>query len=93
MTPLGPYGTYSGRSSPSRSTMTAYASSHRPCSFRKYSTSWSTAVLRNMARIIGAGPLIVIDTLVFGSQRSKPEKSFFMSSSVQMETPALPTLP
>jgi hypothetical protein len=34
---------------------------------------WSIAVLRNMARIIGAGPLMVIDTEVAGSHRSKPE--------------------
>ena len=33
---------------------------------------WSMAVLRNMARIVGAGPLIVIDTDVDGSIRSKP---------------------
>ena len=33
---------------------------------------WSIAVLRNMARIVGAGPLIVIDTDVDGSHRSKP---------------------
>ena len=33
---------------------------------------WSMAVLRNMARIVGAGPLIVIDTDVVGSIRSKP---------------------
>ena len=33
---------------------------------------WSIAVLRNMARIAGAGPLIVIDTDVDGSIRSKP---------------------
>ena len=33
---------------------------------------WSMAVLRNMARIVGAGPLIVIDTEVVGSMRSKP---------------------
>jgi hypothetical protein len=29
-------------------------------------------VLKNMARIAGAGPLIVIDTDVVGSHRSKP---------------------
>ena len=33
---------------------------------------WSMAVLRNMARIVGAGPLIVIDTDVVGSHRSNP---------------------
>ena len=46
-----------------------------------------------MARIVGAGPLIVIETEVDGSHRSKPEYSTFMSSSVAMETPLLPTLP
>lgn len=51
------------------------------------------AALKNIAISIGAGPLMVIDTLVLRSQRSKPEKSFFMSSSVQMDTPALPTFP
>jgi hypothetical protein len=30
------------------------------------------AVLRNIARMVGAGPLMVIDTEVVGSQRSKP---------------------
>ena len=47
----------------------------------------------NIARIVGAGPLIVIDTDVFGAVRSKPEYSTFMSSSVAMLTPLLPTLP
>ena len=47
----------------------------------------------NMARIIGAGPLMVIETDVLGTSRSKPEYNFFMSSSVAMETPELPTLP
>ena len=51
------------------------------------------AVFRNMARIVGAGPLIVIDTDVVGSQRSKPEYSTFMSSSVAIDTPDVPTLP
>ena len=51
------------------------------------------AVLRNMARIVGAGPLIVIDTEVVGSHRSKPSYSAFMSSSVAIDTPELPTLP
>ncbi len=36
---------------------------------------------------------MVIDTLVAGSQRSKPEYSTFMSSSVAIDTPELPTLP
>ncbi len=51
------------------------------------------AVLMNMARMIGAGPLMVIDTDVVGAHRSKPEYSTFMSSSVAIETPELPTLP
>ncbi len=38
-----------------------------------FSTCWSIAVLKNMARSDGAGPLIVIDTEVAGSHRSKPE--------------------
>ena len=36
------------------------------------SSCWSMAVFRNMARIVGAGPLMVIDTDVVGSHRSKP---------------------
>ena len=51
------------------------------------------AALRNMARIVGAGPLIVIDTDVVGSHRSMPSNSAFMSSRVATDTPALPTLP
>ena len=47
----------------------------------------------NIARIVGAGPLMVMLTLVAGLQRSKPEYSTFMSSSVAMLTPELPTLP
>ena len=42
---------------------------------------------------IGAGPLIVIDTEVLGSARSKPEYSFLASSTVAIDTPELPTLP
>ena len=53
----------------------------------------SMATLRNMARIVGAGPLIVIDTEVDGSHRSKPSYSARMSSRVAIDTPALPTLP
>ena len=51
------------------------------------------AAFMKKARIIGAGPLMVIDTEVLGEQRSKPEYSFFMSSSVAMDTPEFPTLP
>ena len=36
------------------------------------SICWSMAVLKNMARMIGAGPLMVIDTEVVGLHRSKP---------------------
>ena len=72
-----------------------YSSSvgRRPFSVSNFSTCWSIAVFMNIARIVGAGPLIVIDTLVAGSQRSKPEYSTFMSSSVAIDTPELPTLP
>ncbi len=37
------------------------------------SICWSMAQLRNIARIVGAGPLIVMLTLVAGSHRSNPE--------------------
>ena len=47
----------------------------------------------NIARMVGAGPLIVIDTDVDGLHRSKPSYSTFMSSSVAIDTPELPTLP
>ncbi len=70
------------------------ASSQRASSARRYfSTCWSMAVFMNMARIIGAGPLMVMLTLVFGAHRSKPEYSFFMSSRLAMDTPELPILP
>jgi hypothetical protein len=42
---------------------------------------------------VGAGPLIVMLTLVLGLHRSKPPYSTFRSSSVAMLTPELPTLP
>ncbi len=70
------------------------AAAQRAASSRRYfSTFWSMAVFMNIARIIGAGPLMVIDTEVPGALRSKPEYSFFMSSSVAMLTPELPILP
>ena len=48
----------------------------------------------NIARIVGAGPLIVMLTPRWlGFVRSKPSYSTFMSSSVAMLTPELPTLP
>ena len=65
----------------------------RPFSAWNLSTCWSIAALKKNARIAGAGPLMVIETLVFGSQRSNPTNSFFMSSSVQMLTPDSPILP
>ena len=51
------------------------------------------ATLKKNASTVGAGPLIVIETEVEGAHRSKPEYSFFMSSTVAIETPELPTLP
>ena len=51
------------------------------------------AVFRKKARIVGAGPLIVIDTEVVGEARSNPSYSAFMSSSVAIDTPEVPTLP
>ena len=51
------------------------------------------AVFMNIAKIMGAGPLMVIDTLVVGAHRSKPEYSFFMSSRVGILTPELPIFP
>lgn len=69
------------------------SSGARPCSAAKASSLWSIAVLRKKARIVGAGPLIVMDTEVVGSVRSKPSYSAFMSSSVATETPDVPTLP
>ena len=65
----------------------------RPLSALNLSRFWSMAVFMNIARIVGAGPLIVIDTEVVGLHRSKPEYSTFMSSSVAIDTPELPTLP
>ena len=44
----------------------------RPLSALNFSICWSIAVLKNIARMIGAGPLMVIDTLVDGAHRSKP---------------------
>ncbi len=80
-------------STQARSSAASASVGSRPSSERKRSRRWSIAVLRNMARIAGAGPLIVIDTEVDGSHRSKPEYRTFMSSSVAIETPELPTLP
>ena len=65
----------------------------RPLSSLNLSICWSIAVLKKQARMIGAGPLIVIDTEVVGAHSSKPSNSTFMSSSVAIETPELPILP
>ena len=65
----------------------------RPLSAWNLSMFWSMAVFMNMARMLGAGPLMVMLTEVAGWQRSKPPYSTFMSSSVAMDTPLLPTLP
>ena len=65
----------------------------RPSSSRNVSMRWSIAVFMNIARMVGAGPLIVIETEVIGSHRSKPEYRTFMSSRVAIETPDVPTLP
>ncbi|TLD45066.1 MAG: hypothetical protein FAZ92_02660 [Accumulibacter sp.] len=65
----------------------------RPLSTRNLSTCWSIAVLKNIDRMIGAGPLIVSETEVVGAQSSKPSKRTFMSSRVAIDTPELPTLP
>src|SRR5246127_1379241 len=43
--------------------------------------------------MVGAGPLIVIDTEVAGAVRSNPSYRAFMSSRVAIETPDVPTLP
>ena len=45
------------------------------------------------AKIIGAGPFMVIETEVFEEQRLKPEYSFFISSNVAIETPEFPIFP
>ena len=52
-----------------------------------------TQLAFTLARMIGAGPLMVILTEVLGSQRSKPLYSFLASSTVAMLTPLLPILP
>ena len=76
-----------------RITSSSAASGSRPASARKCSTCWSIAALKNIARIVGAGPLMVIETDVVGEQRSNPAYRSFMSSSVAIETPEVPTLP
>ncbi len=55
-----------------RMSSASWAVGSRPCSARNRPTCWSITVLRKNARIVGAGPLIVIDTLVVGETRSNP---------------------
>ncbi len=59
------------RSTSRRIPATSPSSRARP-SAAAFSQAWSMAVLKNIARIAGAGPLIVIDTDVVGDTRSKP---------------------
>ena len=56
-----------------RSSSASALEGSRPSRSRKASSCWSIAVLRKKARTVGAGPLIVIETLVVGETRSKPE--------------------
>src|SRR5665647_3900701 len=53
----------------------------RLLSARNLSTCWSIAQLRNIASMVGAGPLMVIDTEVFGLQRSKPQYNCLLYTS------------
>ena len=50
------------------------------------------ACIKN-AKIIGAGPLMVILTDVFGSHKSKPLYNFLASSMVAILTPLFPIFP
>ena len=50
------------------------------------------AFIKNAA-MVGAGPLIVIDTDVFGSAKLKPLYNFLASSKQQILTPELPIFP
>ena len=65
----------------------------RPLSALNFARFWSMAVFMNIARMVGAGPLMVIETEVAGLHRSKPSYSTSMSWSVAIDTPELPTLP
>jgi hypothetical protein len=70
----------------------------RPRSARGRSRAETSTLLvdrrvEEQARMIGAGPLMVIDTDVVGAHRSNPSYSTFMSSRVAIETPELPILP
>src|SRR3546814_1958210 len=73
---------YFGCSRPSKSlARVCCASAQRASSaLRYFSTCWSMAQFMNIARILGAGPLMVIDTLVLGAHRRKPGEGFFMRS-------------
>ena len=51
------------------------------------------AAFKKNAKIIGAGPLIVIETLVFLSHKLNPEYRSFASSIVAIDTPEFPTFP
>ena len=62
-------------------------------SFRNLANCWPIAALKNMASIIGAGPLMVMETDVLEEQRSNPEYNSLTSSSVHTDTPEVPTLP
>jgi hypothetical protein len=44
----------------------------RPLSAANFSRFWSMAAFMNIARMLGAGPLMVMLTLVAGLHRSKP---------------------
>lgn len=44
----------------------------RPLSALNFSMFWSIAVFMNIARMLGAGPLMVMETEVAGWHRSKP---------------------
>ena len=58
-----------------------------------FSRFGARAVFMKCARMVGAGPLMVMGTLVAGLHKSKPLYKTFMSCSVAMLTPELPTLP
>lgn len=55
-----------------RSASVSSGEGSRPSVARNRSICWSITVLRKNARMVGAGPLIVIDTEVVGATRSKP---------------------
>jgi len=44
----------------------------RPLSVLNFARFWSMAAFMNIARMVGAGPLMVMLTLVVGLHRSKP---------------------